>query len=131
MVFVLVQKNQFEPMPVQYVIENSETGEQLDPKLFTIKHVADWAETAVDDYVNVTTKFKQIQSLQKKSKKKPTEAESIENMRVSSAFFRLIVENGIVESEGIEVWKKLSIPMKTELCEAYMKWVSEVSKESK
>jgi hypothetical protein len=128
MAFIYVQKNKFEPFEVEYVAQNEEENKELIAK-FSIKHIMDWPEKALDDFVRLENKWTRLDSLLKKNKKKIDVKQANEAVVVSRAMNNIIAENGIVEEDGRTVWQSLPIHAQIEITGAWFAWSKEASDE--
>lgn len=124
MTFRLIKKYFTEPFKVQYVAQNESTGKELVVD-FSIKHIQDWPELAVEEVSLIGARFQQIDSLLKKQKK-ISPKQSDEAFRINLHLNRLIGANGLVESDAINVWNSLSQVEKGEISRAFLTWNKEI-----
>jgi hypothetical protein len=102
--FVLTQKLKYKPFPAEYAIQNEKTQkEYVIP--FSIKHVQDWPETALEEFNRIGSKWMKIDSLIKKQgKNKLTKEQAAQSFIISTSMNRLIGANGIIEEDGKRLW---------------------------
>jgi hypothetical protein len=130
MAFVITKKNFIEPFEVEIVAQSEEEQKELIAH-FSIKHVNDWPEKTIEEFIFLQNRWVKMDSLLKSTKKKISPKQAEESYRINSAFNKLIEEYGLVEDDARSVWDSLSVPMNAEITQGYQKWASEKSKELK